>query len=118
MMSVLLVEDHALFRQALAWMFEREGDFTVVAQIIFVPVRIFRAQRVPTCCDVAALGSTALDLHVLQCRPALQALLLVLRFALAHRGGELLDGHKASSLGSFGRLGPKRYGVLKTITLG
>ena len=29
---IFLVEDHASFRQALAFMFEREGEFTVAGQ--------------------------------------------------------------------------------------
>jgi DNA-binding NarL/FixJ family response regulator len=32
MIRVLLLEDHVSFRQALAWIIEREPDFTVVAQ--------------------------------------------------------------------------------------
>ncbi|CAA9457384.1 MAG: hypothetical protein AVDCRST_MAG25-308, partial [uncultured Rubrobacteraceae bacterium] len=30
---ILLVEDHASFRQALAFMFEREPEFAVVGQV-------------------------------------------------------------------------------------
>jgi DNA-binding NarL/FixJ family response regulator len=52
---ILLVEDHASFRQALAFMFEREGQFTVAGQAgSLAEARAFLS-KTPDALDVAVV---------------------------------------------------------------
>ncbi len=107
---ILLVEDHASFRQALAFMFEREGEFVVAGQAgTLAEARAF-LREVPDGVDVAVVDLTLPDgdgfglIEELSSRPdvvtlVLSASLEPTRFARAVEAGASGVLHKSAPIG-------------------
>ncbi len=108
---ILLVEDHASFRQALAFMFEREPEFTVVGQAgTLAEARQFlngsRGETDVAVCDLALPDGDGFDLiEELAARDGkvitlvLSASLEPARFARAVEAGASGVLHKAAAIG-------------------
>src|SRR5215210_5141664 len=104
---ILLVEDHASFRQALAFMFEREREFVVTGQAgSLAEARAF-IRKVPDGVDVAVVDLALPDgdgfelIEELASRPDVMTLVLSAsleptRFARAVEAGVL---HKSAAIG-------------------
>ncbi len=107
---ILLVEDHASFRQALAFMFEREGEFVVTGQAgSLAEARAF-LRKVPDGVDVAVVDLALPDgdgfglIEDLSSRPGtltlvLSASLEPARFARAVEAGASGVLHKSAAIG-------------------
>ena len=107
---ILLVEDHASFRQALAFMFEREGEFVVVGQAgSLAEARAF-LRKVPDGVDVAVVDLALPDgdgfglIEDLSSRPGMMTLVLSAslepaRFAWAVEAGASGVLHKSAAIG-------------------
>lgn len=107
---ILLVEDHASFRQALAFMFEREGEFVVAGQAgSLAEARAF-LRKVPDGVDVAVVDLALPDgdgfglIEDLSSRPGVMTLVLSAslepaRFARAVEAGASGVLHKSAAIG-------------------
>jgi len=107
---ILLVEDHASFRQALAFMFEREGEFVVAGQAgSLAEARAFM-RKVPDEIDVAIIDLALPDgdgfelIEELSSRPDVMTLVLSAslepnRFARAVEAGASGVLHKSAAIG-------------------
>ena len=106
---ILLVEDHASFRQALAFMFAREGEFAVAGQAgSLAEARAF-LRKSPDAFDVAVVDLTLPDgdgfglIEELSSRPGVMTLVLSAslepaRFARAVEAGASGVLHKAAAI--------------------
>ena len=107
---ILLVEDHASFRQALAFMFEREGEFAVAGQAgSLAEARAF-LQKSPDAFDVAVVDLALPDgdgfglIEEISSRPDVMTLVLSAslepaRFARAVEAGASGVLHKSAAIG-------------------
>ena len=107
---ILLVEDHASFRQALAFMFEREGEFAVAGQAgSLTEARAF-LRKSPDAFDVAVVDLALPDgdgfglIEELSSRPGMMTLVLSAsleptRFARAVEAGASGVLHKSAPIG-------------------
>jgi DNA-binding NarL/FixJ family response regulator len=107
---ILLVEDHASFRQALAFMFEREREFVVTGQAgSLAEARAFM-RKVPDGVDVAVVDLALPDgdgfelIEELASRPDVMTLVLSAslepaRFARAVEAGAAGVLHKSAAIG-------------------
>jgi DNA-binding NarL/FixJ family response regulator len=107
---ILLVEDHASFRQALAFMFEREREFVVTGQAgSLAEARAFMS-KVPDGVDVAVVDLALPDgdgfelIEELASRPDVMTLVLSAslepsRFARAVEAGAAGVLHKSAAIG-------------------
>jgi len=107
---ILLVEDHASFRQALAFMFEREGEFTVTGQAgSLAEARAF-LRKAPDGIDVAVVDLALPDgdgfglIEELAAREDVMTLVLSAsleptRFARAVEAGAAGVLHKSAPIG-------------------
>jgi DNA-binding NarL/FixJ family response regulator len=107
---ILLVEDHASFRQALAFMFEREQEFVVTGQAgSLAEARAFM-RKVPDGVDVAVVDLALPDgdgyelIEELASRPGVMTLVLSAslepaRFARAVEAGASGVLHKSAAIG-------------------
>ena len=107
---ILLVEDHASFRQALAFMFEREQEFVVTGQAgSLAEARAF-IRKVPDGVDVAVVDLALPDgdgfelIEELASRPDVMTLVLSAslepaRFAKAVEAGAAGVLHKSAAIG-------------------
>jgi DNA-binding NarL/FixJ family response regulator len=108
--SILLVEDHASFRQALAFMFEREQEFVVTGQAgSLAEARAF-LRKTPDMVDVAVVDLALSDgdgfelIEELASRPDVMTLVLSAslepaRFARAVEAGAAGVLHKSAAIG-------------------
>jgi DNA-binding NarL/FixJ family response regulator len=108
--SILLVEDHASFRQALAFMFEREQEFVVTGQAgSLAEARAF-LRKTPDMVDVAVVDLALPDgdgfelIEELASRPDVMTLVLSAslepaRFARAVEAGAAGVLHKSAAIG-------------------
>jgi two-component system nitrate/nitrite response regulator NarL len=108
--GILLVEDHASFRQALAFMFEREGEFAVAGQVgSLAEARAF-LKKSPDAFDVAVVDLALPDgdgfgfIEELSSRPDVMTLVLSAsleptRFATAVEAGASGVLHKSAPVG-------------------
>jgi two-component system, NarL family, nitrate/nitrite response regulator NarL len=108
--GILLVEDHASFRQALAFMFERQGQFAVAGQVgSLAEARAF-LKKSPEAFDVAVVDLALPDgdgfglIEELSSRPGVMTLVLSAsleptRFATAVEAGASGVLHKSAPVG-------------------
>jgi two-component system nitrate/nitrite response regulator NarL len=108
--GILLVEDHASFRQALAFMFERQGEFAVAGQVgSLAEARAF-LKKSPEAFDVAVVDLALPDgdgfglIEELSSRPGVMTLVLSAsleptRFATAVEAGASGVLHKSAPVG-------------------
>ena len=108
--GVLLVEDHASFRQALAFMLERDGEFAVAGQVgSLAEARAF-LKKSPDAFDVAVVDLALPDgdgfglIEELSSRPGVMTLILSAsleptRFATAVEAGASGVLHKSAPVG-------------------
>jgi DNA-binding NarL/FixJ family response regulator len=107
---ILLVEDHASFRQALVFMFEREGEFVVAGQAGSLAEAHAFLRKVPDGVDVAVVDLALPDgdgfglIEDLSSRPGVMTLVLSAslepaRFARAVEAGASGVLHKSAAIG-------------------
>jgi DNA-binding NarL/FixJ family response regulator len=107
---ILLVEDHASFRQALAFMFEREDEFVVSGQAGSLAEARALLRKVPDGVDVAVVDLALPDgdgyglIEELSSRPGVVTLVLSAslepaRFARAVEAGASGVLHKSAAIG-------------------
>ena len=107
---ILLVEDHASFRQALAFMFEREQEFVVTGQAGSLAEAHAFMRKVPDGVDVAVVDLALPDgdgyelIEELASRPDVMTLVLSAslesaRFARAVEAGAAGVLHKSAAIG-------------------
>jgi two-component system nitrate/nitrite response regulator NarL len=107
---ILLVEDHASFRQALAFMFEREQEFIVTGQAGSLAEARAYMRKVPDGVDVAVVDLALPDgdgfelIEELASRPDVMTLVLSAslepaRFAKAVEAGAAGVLHKSAAIG-------------------
>jgi DNA-binding NarL/FixJ family response regulator len=107
---ILLVEDHASFRQALAFMFEREGEFVVGGQAGSLAEARSFLRKVPGGIDVAVVDLALPDgdgfglIEELSSRPGIMTLVLSAslepaRLARAVEAGASGVLHKSAAIG-------------------
>ena len=107
---IFLVEDHASFRQALAFMFEREGEFVVTGQAGSLAEAHAFLRRSPKGFDVAVVDLALPDgdgfglIEELSSRPEIMTLVLSAsleptRFARAVEAGASGVLHKSAPIG-------------------